>query len=325
MAGTLKPRPLRAGGVSAPSDVTMALATIATAGPATLFADVSEFQPDIADATYVSRFSKAIVIRAMYGDAHDDGAWYGGARRADLWAAGIQWMGIYQYLVASQDPAAQARAYIRLLGHIADGEVPICDLEEGTGDQDPRWLAWRAEVMAAWPDLARRPAQGQPQLYSGLNFAENGRLAPGWVADYSSAEPSTAWPHWAWQFTDAYPIPGVGTADCSIYHGTAQQLRALATAGSSPPPTGTVTMEITLPVLREGMSDPVNGSQIIHRLQGVLAAIGKAWGNTTLEHLTIDGVFGPATRSAVETVQRQFRITASGVVDEHTWPPVLAG
>lgn len=54
-------------------------------GTYTLLADCSEFQPDIADLTYL-KWSKAIVIRAAYGDQHDDAAWYGGARRADLHA-----------------------------------------------------------------------------------------------------------------------------------------------------------------------------------------------------------------------------------------------
>src|SRR5258708_12215101 len=52
-----------------------------TPAPSVLLADISEFQPSIADAAYLA-WSRAIIIRAMYGDAHDDHAWYGGARPA---------------------------------------------------------------------------------------------------------------------------------------------------------------------------------------------------------------------------------------------------
>jgi GH25 family lysozyme M1 (1,4-beta-N-acetylmuramidase) len=292
--------------------------------PVTRFADISEFQPNISDGTYVRSFSKAIVIRAMYGDAHDDGAWYGGARRADLWKAGIKWLGIYQYLTDFQDAAAQAHAFVNLLGHIADGEVPICDLEEGNGDQDPRWHAWRDVVMAAWPQLAKRPANGQPQLYSGENFAATHNLSPGWIAAYQQNEPSPS--HWAWQFTDAQSIPGIGQVDCSLAHATIDTLASWAAAGSTPPPPPppppppsdhwTDDMVKNLPNLHEGESDS-SGHWDIHTLQGLLCARNFP--------VTIDGVFGPGTTTAVRALQKNASVTAdpAGVVGYNTWAAAL--
>jgi hypothetical protein len=87
-----KPVPFRAGRTKGPSIGAVDLEAL-TAGPQVMCADISEFQPSIADATYLA-WSKAIVIRALYGDAHDDGAWYGGARRAALHAGGAQFLGI---------------------------------------------------------------------------------------------------------------------------------------------------------------------------------------------------------------------------------------
>jgi hypothetical protein len=191
--------------------------------PQVLLADVSEFQPDIADAAYLA-WSKAVVIRAMYGDAHDDKAWYGGQRRADLHAGGARFIGIYQYIVAGQPGAAQADALRAIVGDLKAGEVIIADFEEGD----------RA-VLTAWYNEMHKlygPAV-YPYLwtYSGLNFAQaNGVLPVEWVAAYGQAEPAS--PHKLWQFTDAYPVPGVGAADCSVYHGTIDQLAALAYGGT---------------------------------------------------------------------------------------------
>lgn len=188
------------------------------AGPYTLVGDVSEFQPWIADASYLA-WSKAIIIRAAYGDAHDDGAWYGGARRADLHAGGVKFLGIYQYIVASQDPVNQARVLAQLVGTLQPGELIIGDLEEGTGDQKPRWLAWAAEI--------ERLLGQSPWDYSGLDFSVSADIAPvDWVAAYQATEPTV--PHKLWQFTDSFNIPGVGICDCSVYHGTVDQLAALA-------------------------------------------------------------------------------------------------
>ena len=105
------------------------MAPRAAPGPVVLMADCSEFQPDIHDAAYL-RWSKAIVIRALYG-TRVDRAWYGGARRDALHAGGARFVGIYAY-ITSQDVTAQAKAMISLLGKLRPGEKVIADIEEGT-------------------------------------------------------------------------------------------------------------------------------------------------------------------------------------------------
>jgi hypothetical protein len=189
-------------------------------GEYVLVADVSEFQPDLADAAYLA-WSQAIVIRAMYGGAHDDKAWYGGQRRADLHAGGARFLGIYAYLVAGQDGAAQARAFHSLVGPVQSGEVFIADFEEG---QKSVLTAWYNEMLTLYgPGIA-------PYLwtYSGLWFGEAAGLAPWqWLADYTAIEPHVP-AHTLWQFSDAYDVPGVGVTDCSVYRGTIAGLAALA-------------------------------------------------------------------------------------------------
>lgn len=213
-------RPLRAGGV--PHGVPVFAASPA----ATCLADVSEFQPDISDAAYLA-WSKAIGIRALYGDQHDDAAWYGGARRADLHKGGARVVLIYQYLVAGQPGAAQAQAFRALVGGIQPGEIFVADFEEGS----------RAGLTAWYNEMLSLYGHGIGKYlwtYTGLNFGQSAGVLPvEWVADYGP-EPSS--PHKLWQFTDAYEVPGVGTADCSVFHGTIDELAALAYQVPSAPP-----------------------------------------------------------------------------------------
>jgi len=215
-----RPKAFRAGG-----DV-RGMPLLKSAAAATYLCDVSEFEPSIADATYL-RWSRAIIIRALYGDAHDDAAWYGGARRADLHAGGALFVGCYQYLVGSQSGAAQAQAFHKLVGAIKPGEVFIADIEEGD----------RALLTAWYNAMVSLYGSGiKPYLwtYTGLVFGEaEGILPVQWIADYTSTEPST--PHKLWQFSDSYQVPGVGTADCSVFHGTIDQLAELAYRTPSKP------------------------------------------------------------------------------------------
>jgi hypothetical protein len=215
--------PFRAGGETAAAPRALQHFTALTV-PFVLLADVSEFQPDIADALYLA-WSKAIVIRAAYGDQHDDHAWYGGARRDALHAGGVRFLGIYQYLVAGQDGAAQADAFHRLVGGLRPGEVLIADFEEG---QHGMLTAWYNRMLTL----------GYPArylwTYSGLNFGQaNGALPVEWIAAYGQSEPDS--PHKLWQFTSTFSVPGVGTADCSIFHGSIDDLAALACQAPKPP------------------------------------------------------------------------------------------
>jgi hypothetical protein len=253
--------PFRDGGAPAAAP---ALAAPQSAGPQVLLADISEFQPQIADAAYLA-WSKAIVIRCAYGDAHDDQAWYGGQRRDELHKGGARFLGIYQYLIAGQSGKLQAQAFHNLVGAIRPGEVFIADFEEGT---KPVLTAWYNEMITLYgPSI-------HPYLwtYSGLNFgAAAGVLPVEWIAAYQAAEPAST--HRLWQFTDAYPVPGVGTADCSVWHGTIDQLAALAAQPVTPPqqqygPPRNLTVrpgDSTVAVLRcdpPAGAPPPNGYQI---------------------------------------------------------------
>jgi hypothetical protein len=282
-----------------------------------LLADISEFQPDLADAAYL-RWSRAVAVRAMYGSAHDDSAWYGGARRDALHAGGVAWLGIYQYLVASEDAAAQAHALVSLVGALRPGEKLICDIEEGPpGAQALRWRQWSAVITAAYGRAA------DPWCYAGLDFAGTAGLTPQWLAAYQASEPSGG--HHLWQFTAAYQVPGVGAAcDCNVYRGSIGDLAAL---GWQPPATIPVPpapapgpVHVTpapvpvpvsgLPVLTEGDAGPA-----VRTLQALCGARGNP--------VLVDGQFGPATLSALLAVQRRSGLNPDGIAGPLTWLALL--
>jgi hypothetical protein len=221
MAQSSRKIPFRAGG---PPGEALHPA-VSFSGAYTLLADVSEFEPDVADAAYLA-WSKAIIIRAAYGDAHDDKAWYAGTRRSALHQGGAEFLGIYQYLVNGQPGAAQAQAVHALVGGFQKNEVLVADFEEG---QHAMLTDWYNEMLTL----------GYPGqflwTYTGLYFGQaQGALPVQWLADYTSTEPSS--PHTLWQFSSGYTIPGVGVGDCSLYHGTTAELSALAYQGGVTPP-----------------------------------------------------------------------------------------
>lgn len=275
------------------------------AASSVLLADVSEFEPQINDPVYL-HWSRAVIIRAAYGDAHDDAAWYGGARRDALHKGGARFIGIYQYLVAGQDAAAQAHALIRLVGKLRPGEKLICDLEEGNGNQLARYRQWSAVIAAAYGT-----SEGaKPWLYSGLDFAATRGLHADWLAAYQGQEPAT--PHLLWQFSPNYPVPGVGLADCSVFRGTIDQLASYTYGGKPAPAPGNwqEVMMRELPELRQGAS----GGDV-RTVQALCGARGHS--------VAVDGQFGPVTATAIRRVQAAAKITQDSVVGQQTWAALL--
>lgn len=281
------------------------------AGSRTLAVDVSEFQPDINDAAYLA-WSKAIVIRAAYGASHDDRAWYGGDRRKQLHDGGVRFLGIYQYITAFEDVTAQAREFCRLLGgKLNAGEYPLADWEEGGGNQAGRRATWNHVVAS---ELGFAPGTG----YSGMFYAASHGLVPvEWVAAYQSAPPPMPW--LLWQFTDAFPVPGIGQSDCSVYDGPIADLVAHAYGGKPPPlspapafpyPAGDY---IALPA-----KDP-------HCHSGFLAADQphvSAWQQQMAHrgwYLPVTGQFDAACDSTCRAFQLEKGLAADGCVGPATW------
>lgn len=309
-----RPVPFRAGGFGqalAPEH-----AAAMAAGPSVLLADISEFQPEVTDALYLA-WSRAIIIRAAYGTSHEDRAWRGGARRDALHAGGARFIGLYQYVRASQDPAAQARVLAAMVEAMRPGEKIIGDFEEGSGNQAAHRDAWAAVIRAGLGD--------EPWTYSGLNFAGAHGLAPvEWVAAYGQPEPAVR--HKLWQFTDNFQVPGVGRADCSIFHGTIDQLAALAWPGKpQPAATWTETLLQNLPTLAQGDADHPGRVQYVHRIQALVKVIGDINKLAEASAVKAGGKYDRATWLGVLAVQKFFGLTQDGITGPQTWAALVAG
>jgi GH25 family lysozyme M1 (1,4-beta-N-acetylmuramidase) len=199
-----------------------------------LLPDLSEFQAG-ADLEGIKDMNGgAAIIRAAYGADHPDKAF----ARLRAGAADFAFLGIYQYLVVGQDATAQAEAFCKITGKLAPHEVPILDLEEGSGDQAVRAAVWLTHVDAAL-GLAPGPVQQRSWVYSGMDFAQTHGLVPvfdgprhTWVAAYGPAEPKLG--HTLWQCTDGTSgihvtdWPGAGRCDTNVFNGTLAQLCARA-------------------------------------------------------------------------------------------------
>jgi peptidoglycan hydrolase-like protein with peptidoglycan-binding domain len=75
-------------------------------------------------------------------------------------------------------------------------------------------------------------------------------------------------------------------------------------------------VNITLPQLKAGDQDKPH-DRMVHRLQGLVTALGNP--------VTMDGVFGPGTETAVKDQQRAFGLPVTGVVDDNTWMKLIEG
>jgi hypothetical protein len=257
-----------------------------------LLPDISEFQPS-ADLAGIKKLNGgAVILRVAYGESHPDTVF--ARHRAAASALGFAFTGLYQYLAAGQDAAAQARAFISLTGRLAPHEVAILDLEEGDGDQAGR--------AATWAGIVDSSLGGVSWLYSGLAFAQEHGLAPvfsgprhTWVAAYGDTEPSLG--HTLWQCTDGTTganitdWPGAGRCDTSLYHGTLAQLAALTRAGPAKP-------AVPAPAPREwvtaGMSSLTQLAAQHHTEPSVILLL-------TAQH-SPGGVFDAATASYLDAV-----------------------
>jgi len=221
--------------------------------------DVSEFQSPASGnapnwAGIKSQNGGAAIIRVGYGNAHLDGMLV--SNRAKIKSLSFGFCGLYQYLRAGQDVPSQANAFINWIGpNLNQGEIPMLDLEEGSGDQSGRANQWFGIIDKAY-GLTALPLSQRSWLYSGQNFAVSAGLAPifnsarhTWVAAYQASEAGLL-PHTLWQSTDGQTganrtnWSGCGFCDTSIYHGTLASLSAL---GWQPP------TDMSLPLAEEEM------------------------------------------------------------------------
>lgn len=215
-----------------------------------LIPDVSEFQTGATAPDWAGIKTKnggAAIIRVGYGDAHLDHMFV--SNYTALKNNKYKFIGLYQYLVAGQDPVAQAKQFCTWIGPktaIFPGTVFILDLEEGNGDQQSRAMSWHNTVDTFY-GLTAQPLNMRSWLYSYTSFVQTHNLAAvfasnrrTWIAAYQASPPLIG--HTLWQSTDGTTganitaWPGAGRCDTSIFQGDLTTLASMGWQGTVTPP-----------------------------------------------------------------------------------------
>lgn len=216
-----------------------------------LLPDVSEFQTGPSAPNWAGikkQNGGAAIIRVGYGTGHLDHMFV--SNYTALKTSKFSFIGLYHYIRAGQDAAAQADQFCKWVGPpsaVAPGTVFMCDLEEGNGNQAARANVWLSHVDSFY-GLTHFKLNVRSWLYAGQSFAVDHGLAPiftserrTWIAAYQSSE-SGLLPHTLWQSTNGKvgtnitAWAGAGKCDTSIYHGTLPQLAALGWEQTVPVP-----------------------------------------------------------------------------------------
>jgi GH25 family lysozyme M1 (1,4-beta-N-acetylmuramidase) len=259
--------------------------------------------------------------------------------------------GAYHFFHPAVSPVAQANyfvSYVNACGGIRPGDMFACDAEISVGDDGFEFAADRAmarmhvsllqvprslqdsavgdSALAFCTELAELVGPSCPVLlYTYMSF--RGQLAgcagyPLWIASYSGSPPAdvSPWPGWVmWQNSDT---GGQGGGDSDLFSGDDMALRSWIGRYTGD---WTEVMMSELPVVRQGMRDPVGGVNLIGRVQVLAAYIGAKNDLGAVTQIEASGEFGASTAAAIRAVQGFFGLARDGVVGPLTWQKLVLG
>ncbi|HWL36171.1 MAG TPA: GH25 family lysozyme [Frankiaceae bacterium] len=185
-----------------------------------LIGDVNDFHPVTGWAAYAA-FSPVLIAKATQGTSFVATTFE--AARAGAAKSGLKAFGMYHFWQPGQDPVAQAQHAVATIGKLSNAPVEWLILDVETGDDMGAYHQFCEHADAA---LGRRT-----WLYGGQQLTAAQTTRPRWIARYFDQTPNPAHApgigEVLWQFADAYAVPGVGTADCSVYRGDVAQFLAV--------------------------------------------------------------------------------------------------
>jgi hypothetical protein len=264
--------------------------------------------------------------------------------------------GAYHFFHPASNPATQARFFVgtvAALGGFQPGDMFILDSEisvgaDGTENAPPGALARMhvpllrmsaARMESAGPEFGGVVGAGSvtfleevvslvgPRcpvlLYSYLDMARTQltscRRFPLYIADYTFDAPDVSpWADWTiWQHADS---GGYGGGDADYFNGDETQLRAWLASYSG---NWTEAMVNMLPTLRAGSRDAAGQAWYVHRMQVLVAGVGRWSGLGKVTQIADDGVFGAATVAAVKAVQKRYALAETGVCDQVLWEKLI--
>lgn len=195
-------------------------------------ADLSDWNPGANFEEYLAGGRPGVFIKATEGTGFVANTF--APYRAAAHAAGLTLVGLYHF-ARGGDAAAEAQHFLGTIGTLAPGEVAVLDAEvPGLS------AAWCREWLSAVEQATGR----MPLLYCSWSYWGDvlGSMTdcPLWIAAYHDLghdDPRDSVPGCVlWQYTDAASVPGVGSADDSVFRGSLADLAALGGADSPAPP-----------------------------------------------------------------------------------------
>ena len=156
---------------------------------------------------------------------------------AGIKAAGIPVRGAYHFGHPEESASAQAKHFLSQLSGLGTGDLLVLDIETSGGQSASAVAKWCGDFLQAVMSASGLPAS-RVLVYTGAWFwnpqASGSSIAshhPLWVSGYTSKPPMPAgWSSWTyWQYTDkAKDCVPSKSVDCSVFHGSLQELHALA-------------------------------------------------------------------------------------------------
>jgi GH25 family lysozyme M1 (1,4-beta-N-acetylmuramidase) len=137
------------------------------------------------------------------------------------------------------------------------------------------------------------------------------------VADYAPSAPANVSPWRSWTFWQNSDHGGQGGGDTDFFAGDEAALRAWV--ASYAPQDWTEALLADLPTLNPGAKDPVNGLNYVHRMQVLVAGIGRWNSLGSVTAITDTGSYTGSDVAAVKRVQAFFGLTPDGSVGPKTW------
>jgi lysozyme len=239
--------------------------------------------------------------------------------------------GAYHFARPGGDPATQAAFFAATVGAPSWGELPpVLDLEVADGHSAADVIQWTLDFVRAAESLFGRPLM----IYTGGLWRRDlgnpdvpelrTRLL--WTARYGTNEPVVprTWTRWDfWQFTDGNAgqvmrVPGVsGGCDVNRFRGDLAELKTLASGLTNPPAQPPPVVDPTTP--RPAWpgryfvwpATPTIAGQDVTRWQNAMRQRGYP--------VEADGIYGPESRNACLSFQREVGLTPDGIVGAKTW------
>ncbi|WP_224244334.1 glycoside hydrolase family 25 protein [Hyalangium gracile] len=205
--------------------------------------DVSHYQPTVdwnaAKDSLSFVFVKATDATSVV-DSHFAAHW-SGARKAGLPR------GAYHFFHPKHDVDQQVANFTQHLKSDPGELPPVVDVEEFKDEYQAFTCAELAGMLQRFSQGVQKELGRKPMIYTNhqtwrTSFCDHPYFNdhPLWLAQYTShpgQQPALppGWKHWQfWQYTESGKVSGIpGAVDQSFFNGSAQDLKALSSAGAS--------------------------------------------------------------------------------------------